>query len=1266
MQIADLIDGLAGRVRAFLAGDVGAVLDGEALAEGERLAGSGVTDPDQAWLSARALAWLFWCRYQALPEGEGEVDLVRSLPLFEIVAEVDRGQVPAPVQALLEKDYAHPRVRAMHAGSLLRRHTATGEAKALDQAIANYAAAISGTPADDPERLGDLSNLGAAWHLRFKRTGDGADLDRAIGAWRSALAAAPDRHHHRPVYLSNLGDALVDRFAVAGDVGALDEAVDLGTRAVEATPGGHPDRALFRSKLAHALKCRFTRTGDGADLEIALDLLGEAVATAPAGHPQGATILANFAGALGVRYRRHGDPEDLDRAIGLLRDLLETDPDDAATLSEVGRDLGLRYSRTGDRDDIEESAACCRRAVAATPATDPSRPIRLLNHGTVLWFRFKHLGDRAALDQALASVQEAVDSTSSSHPTYPLLLSNLGNLLRSRFESGGPRSDIERAVELGRRAVEAAGPGDPELKLHRANLAAAMRTRTEHFGGDADIETVIRLNREVLEHSGADDPDHGGHLSGLGEALLARYTQLGDGADLDEAVATLYRAVDATPPEHTERSTRLLNLEAALWTRFNRSGGTTDLDRAVETGRRAVAATAPDHPNLSPRLASLTAALTTRAERAGDDGAVEEAVETGRRAARTESLDPSDHAICLLNLAGALQERFKRHRDERDLEEATTLFRRAVDDIPDGHPNQIRILAGLADALRARFRLDGDPALLDLVVDLERRAASIGTAPLSDRIRAAQRGARTAMSRGHRTGRAEAETEGDRIALGMLRNAIELLPLLVWPGLDREDQQRLLEETARSLGADAAACAIAVGDPAGAVELLEQSRGVLWGRLLDLRTGTGGLAAAHPALADELDRCRRELDRTAFEAHRRTRRNDAARRFETLLDEVRSLPPSEDFPRPRDFLRPPALDDLLPPAGTGPVVVLNVSDRRCDALIVDASGIEAVPLPITAAESFEQGNRYLAALQNRTGPDAPLSERETAPVLAWAWDSIAAPVLGRLESRPARPRRIWWCPTGPLTLLPIHAAGHHTEPGRAVMDHVVSSYTPTLRALADARARTAAEDDGRLLIVAVADTPSGDGGPAEHTELPGAGAERRLLEDALGRDRCTVLQDGEATREAVVSGLGAHRAAHIACHGTQDLRRPSRGGLVPHDWRTAGLVGIGDLTRPGTGGEFAFLSACQTATGGVTNLDEAVSVTAAMHYAGWRHVIGTLWSVYDGAATVVAAHLYSRILEEGRLDPADSARALHVAVRVLRDQHPDRTAYWARFIHTGP
>jgi CHAT domain-containing protein len=82
--------------------------------------------------------------------------------------------------------------------------------------------------------------------------------------------------------------------------------------------------------------------------------------------------------------------------------------------------------------------------------------------------------------------------------------------------------------------------------------------------------------------------------------------------------------------------------------------------------------------------------------------------------------------------------------------------------------------------------------------------------------------------------------------------------------------------------------------------------------------------------------------------------------------------------------------------------------------------------------------------------------------------------------------------------------------------------------------------------------------------------------------------------------------------------------------------------------------------------DEAITITAALHYTGYRQVIGTLWSVDDGLAVVVADPVYRRLTGTGRFLPGDAARALHRAVRPLRAGYATRPSLWVPYTHTGP
>lgn len=292
---------------------------------------------------------------------------------------------------------------------------------------------------------------------------------------------------------------------------------------------------------------------------------------------------------------------------------------------------------------------------------------------------------------------------------------------------------------------------------------------------------------------------------------------------------------------------------------------------------------------------------------------------------------------------------------------------------------------------------------------------------------------------------------------------------------------------------------------------------------------------------------------------------------------------------------------------------------------------------------------------------------------AWMWDTVAEPVLAELgftstpTGAPDGWPRLWWCPTGPLTMLPLHSAGYHKDPDehgmfrRTVLDRVVSSYTPTLRALVEARAagtdaqrRDGAAEDERLLLVTVEDVPG---------QMPlNSGVEREALIGVLPQDRLTQLEGAMATREAVQRHLPDHKWVHFSCHGDQDLLEPSRGGLLLHD----AMLTIADIMSGSFHGDLVGLSACKTALGGVELLDEVITLAAALHYVGYLHVLAAVWSVPDDSAAQLFADVYRRITVEGRVRPEFSAAALHTAVRRLRARPGSWPHVWTPFIHIGP
>jgi len=125
---------------------------------------------------------------------------------------------------------------------------------------------------------------------------------------------------------------------------------------------------------------------------------------------------------------------------------------------------------------------------------------------------------------------------------------------------------------------------------------------------------------------------------------------------------------------------------------------------------------------------------------------------------------------------------------------------------------------------------------------------------------------------------------------------------------------------------------------------------------------------------------------------------------------------------------------------------------------------------------------------------------------------------------------------------------------------------------------------------------------------------------------------------------------------------PSRGAVYLSDGPLTVLrIAAEDLANA----DLAFLSACETAVGGIHLLDEAIHLAAALMLAGYRQVIATQWSISDNDATQVADNVYSQLAVRGHPETNDAARAVHQAVASLRARVPGRPDLWAPYLHVG-
>jgi hypothetical protein len=80
---------------------------------------------------------------------------------------------------------------------------------------------------------------------------------------------------------------------------------------------------------------------------------------------------------------------------------------------------------------------------------------------------------------------------------------------------------------------------------------------------------------------------------------------------------------------------------------------------------------------------------------------------------------------------------------------------------------------------------------------------------------------------------------------------------------------------------------------------------------------------------------------------------------------------------------------------------------------------------------------------------------------------------------------------------------------------------------------------------------------------------------------------------------------HFACHGLWDWANPAASRLLLTDHDSAPLTVTALMRLHLADADLAYLSACSTTLTSQALADEAVHLTAAVHLAGYRQVIGT-------------------------------------------------------------
>lgn len=310
----------------------------------------------------------------------------------------------------------------------------------------------------------------------------------------------------------------------------------------------------------------------------------------------------------------------------------------------------------------------------------------------------------------------------------------------------------------------------------------------------------------------------------------------------------------------------------------------------------------------------------------------------------------ADRGRYLSNLGLALVHEARLSDKASDSGEAIDVIAQALEVVGPDDPGRADTLLAMGAACARAFQL-GDSAAFSRGLEAFGEATGMEIASSTARIRAGRDGGRLAAS-----GRAFDE------ALSAFGTAVRLIEEAAWAGMGEGPAAPAwrAERAAHGRGSDGDR-----GWPSGrSGGLLERGRGVLLARQFDAPGLHAKLKALAPEIAEQLARVQASLNdagqdsgpAVATDRNLAARRSLLARRRAAILDRPRADPGLQGL------VGPPHLGELLSASSQGPVVIVNISEYRCDALILSAGQVRAVPLPLLTGRAVaEQVGRLLEA-----------------------------------------------------------------------------------------------------------------------------------------------------------------------------------------------------------------------------------------------------------------------------------------------------------------
>jgi tetratricopeptide (TPR) repeat protein len=941
---------------------------------------------------------------------------------------------------------------------------------------------------------------------------------------REALLLCTASHPLISVIYHTLSRIVRRRFYYCGNEKLIAEALHLQRIGLERLPvADFQNRHRHLSHLAQILTAKHCSQGY-QDRDGVLSVLEEAFQSCPPTHVDRCVLYPLMILQMTVEYSHSGEIEFLNGAIKLGRQGLNLgkfiNPGRRAYfLALMADSLRIRHETTReDENDLEEAVEILREALRISLLGDINRCFYLYSLAMALTLQFRSDGNTSHLEEASQLFHHASDIVATENPCRRDIISGYAYTLGLSFRETGDIAELNRAIDLGKEAVAEMRPSAVNYAHSTVQMVSHLCLRFEVLHANDDLNDVRTSTEELLRSISDGNPNRIEAVHILAKAHLFHAIDKKSFENIDLAIDQLLLIKDKLSQSSLGPES-LRTLAACYVAKFRQSEDIEYAHQAREVMNEVLENVHPGH---------------------------------------------YERFQCLIDAAKLY------------LEHGTPFYNIDI------------ALKYLSDALEnthrdVRSKIHGAKQVLD-GMEIEHRCLSTTTSSTSLKL------------------------------LDVTEFAVLLLPRIAFFGVYPYSRLQSLKE-GQAIAMTGASLALNLAHIEKALEIMEQGRATFWTHTLRLRSPFSQIPEE---LRHQLSELARRLEKVVNESENSkdqryveseiARRRKDSEEFNSLVRRVRCIPGHERFMLPDEY------STLKGAAKNGPVIILVCSTLACHAIILTPSGkTSSIPLEaindkwlVESASAWRSSAiQARAALRDglklvKHNKAVESSYKRSEQILRLLWINIVFPVIQALQievrvsvlllsyqgshynMQPASDRdrpRVWWCPTGYFAHLPIHAAG---AGGKQCSDYVVSSYTPTISGLLDARKKymPVKKKESKALIAAVPLSFSPLWGELVSTNEEVSTVKAALPEGTVISVRGTdTTVNGDicgVTADALLDKLPEATILHLACHGHQDLKNALDSGFMMSDE----VLTIKKLMQvPLPQAFMAFLSACETAKG---------------------------------------------------------------------------------------